>query len=328
MVLLTAILLLASLTVSTGFNFHNREVPQTERTCERLADAILDGSEGTVLGVKAETGFDLRYIVQWATTVDIDDRHQVRDVICNVVGVDVDQVVNYLDSTGILEQFIRRAYDLDVAMVQQMKPMLQIASQHEGVISGVDQTTSRIQLQIFALAERTGFLNLDPQGVAESQGYLAMVSILALGAGPGGPNRRSTTRYKRETHCEEAKLLLGKLLASNDSKITGFMQMVGIVTGLSAQGADAYGQAFCDVLLSSSIRGIVDVLRDYRVITHSLQFALEELRPKLQEAHTTFQSIASMDLSSIMGPRQEAMLKEEAAQKLGILTLLRELGIF
>lgn len=98
----------------------------------------------------------------------------------------------------------------------------------------------------------------------EIPGYLAMVSILALGkyaplysdvnhvsisgAGPGGPNRRSTTRYKRETHCEEAKLLLGKLLASNDSKLTGFMQMVGIVTGLSAQGADAYGQAFCDVL--------------------------------------------------------------------------------
>jgi hypothetical protein len=48
---------------------------------------------------------------------------------CQLSGVDADQAIDYLDTTGILEQLTRRMYDIDVAMGQYMQMSLQMAVQ-------------------------------------------------------------------------------------------------------------------------------------------------------------------------------------------------------
>ncbi|ELU14389.1 hypothetical protein CAPTEDRAFT_224869 [Capitella teleta] len=279
----TALLLLASLALSTAAHFNLRGAQHNQHTepmCERIADVLLSQLQAPQIAAMAQMGLDVRHIIQWATTIDVNNRQQVQDVVCNVIGVDAAQAADYLDSTGILEQLIRRAYDLDIVMSQQMKPMLQVASQHEGVIPGLSQATARLQLRIIALAESTGFTNLDPQGVAESQGYVAMLMAMAQGQG-GGPHKRSFTHHKRASTCDETKSIVRELLAVSDPNIVEARQMVGMVSGLNTQDPEFMGQFVCDIFMSSNIRDIVDVLRENNVITNVLTFARSQFGPIL-----------------------------------------------
>ncbi|ELU05673.1 hypothetical protein CAPTEDRAFT_217523 [Capitella teleta] len=88
------------------------------------------------------------------TTIDINNRQQVRDVIY-IFGVDPAQAVDYLATTGVLERFTRRVYDLGINSLQMSIPAL----------STVDNVN--------------GFPHMDPKGVSESE-VDSIIPILSI----------------------------------------------------------------------------------------------------------------------------------------------------
>ena len=69
---------------------------QAGRPCEELADALLGLLDAPEVAHMASVGFDLHQTLQWVTSINIHNRQQVVDVVCNVAGaVSLKMLMNY-----------------------------------------------------------------------------------------------------------------------------------------------------------------------------------------------------------------------------------------
>ncbi|ELT92386.1 hypothetical protein CAPTEDRAFT_192716 [Capitella teleta] len=126
----------------------NRETKSADaRPCAKVAEEF----NALITFHARYVQFDMLEFFKFVTSIDLRDQAALNEVVCNLLSSSTDEFVSMLRSSGIERHLLRRLYDL--------------------AITGITSDLSRMEpgqarddmIKFFQI----GFVNLDPEGVAE-----------------------------------------------------------------------------------------------------------------------------------------------------------------
>ncbi|ELT96358.1 hypothetical protein CAPTEDRAFT_212066 [Capitella teleta] len=306
MVAATAFVFLAFLTLATAGLFNHQAFKrEQEPACKRLAREILRKFDDP--GLLEEMPFNPRETVLWMTSIDIHNTEQLNQFVCSVAGRPTREAIQYMNNAGILEALTRRAYDYGLIVVRDLvQEWEEMAAQGEA--------PAEFLLGLVRIAERTGFTNLDDEGVAK-------LRELMSGAGSSGNGHDTYRKRSNEDVRAELHALCIRLATEPELEAAG--DILRMVTGVRYQHTHTMTDFLFAVLTSSSIGELKDVLMqsNYEVYTHALNYGRTLSGMKLQQEYNQLKAIVDDD-------RKADYEKEEAEEWLRILRLMKEVGVF
>ncbi|ELT88449.1 hypothetical protein CAPTEDRAFT_188611 [Capitella teleta] len=321
MVAATAFVFLASLALATAGLFNHQAFKrEQESACKRLAREILRKFDDP--GLLEEMPFNRRFVddfyrySQHRTTKPVHLLRCCTDVlqlclamhlITSCTGRPTREAIQYMNNAGILEALTRRAYDYGLIVVRDLvQEWEEMAAQGEA--------PAEFLLALVRIAERTGFTNLDNEGVAKLRELMSEAG--SSGNGHDTYRKRSNEDVRAELHA-----LCIRLATEPELEAAG--DILRMVTGVRYQHTDTMTDFLFAVLTSSSIGELKDVLMqsNYEVYTHALNYGRTLSGMKLQQEYNQLKAIVDDD-------RKADYEKEEAEEWLRILRLMKEVGVF
>ncbi|ELU06962.1 hypothetical protein CAPTEDRAFT_203530 [Capitella teleta] len=318
----TALFLLASLAVAAAGPWKRSD---EEPACKRLASEVIRILDHPDL--QEQMPFVISEVVQWATSIDIHDAEQVENFVCNVVGRPTEDAVRYMDSAGILETVTRRAYDVGYIFARMYFPKWEriVSDPMAAVFLGDNFEIPNLVVNLVHIAQRTGFANLDMEGVAQTNDYVSFITggrsdrEWLRGEGSGEEEgSRDVDAYRRKRSNEDIRAQLNTLCIRflSTPSLEWIAETFTMATGVRYQRPEIMQEFFYDVLTSTSIPELKDVMNGpkYGVFAHAVQMGRVILFMRLPEIYEDLERVEGGD--------------DDVPELRTAFRLLKELGVF